>query len=187
MKNRIPHILVEFSKSRHSIIYKVLTFFAGFIIFMILLPAAYFFAGKLLNRRISISCSRSLELLLVAVSAAIGLSIQLWSLLTQFIVGRGGPVPVAPTKVLITTGPYAHCRNPLHLGTLFYCFAFGTFLGNLTIGLICIVLEIILLLAYVKGIEEKELALRFGQEYLEYKKNIPFLIPKTKKAGASHC
>ncbi|MHC5075821.1 MAG: methyltransferase family protein [Planctomycetota bacterium] len=148
---------------------------------MILLPVVYFFAGKFLNKWISIPCSRSLEVLLAAVSAAIGLSIQLWSLLTQFIVGRGGPVPVVPTQKLITTGPYAYCRNPLHLGTLFYCFAFGTFLGNLTIGMVCIVLELVLLIAYIKGIEEKELALRFGQEYLEYKKNTPFLIPKTKR------
>ena len=66
-------------------------------------------------------------------------------------------------------------------GALFYYFAFGTFLGNLTIGLVCIVLEIILLLAYIKGIEEKELALRFGQEYLEYKKNTHFLIPNIKR------
>ncbi len=162
-------------------VYKVFSFLAGFIIFMILLPAVYFFVGKLLNRWISIPCNRSLEVPLATVSAATGLLIQLWSLLTQFIVGRGGPVPITPTQKLITTGPYAYCRNPLHLGTLLYCFAFGTFLGNLTIGMLCIALEIVLLMAYIKGIEEKELALRFGKEYLEYKKNTPFLIPKIKK------
>jgi protein-S-isoprenylcysteine O-methyltransferase Ste14 len=181
MKNRIPHILVGFSKSKQSVVYKILTFLAGFVIFMVLLPTFFFCAGKFLNRWISIPCTRELELILTAISAAIGLLILLWTVLTQFIVGRGGPVPTAPTKELITTGPYAYCRNPLHLGVIFYYFAFGSFLGNLTIGLVCIVLEIILLVAYVKGIEEKELALRFGQEYLEYKKNTPFLIPKIKK------
>ena len=90
-------------------------------------------------------------------------------------------MPVVPTQKLITTGPYEYCRNPLQLGNLIYCFAFGTFFGNLTIGMVCIVLEIILIMAYIKGIEEKELALRFGQEYLKYKKNTPFLIPKIKK------
>jgi protein-S-isoprenylcysteine O-methyltransferase Ste14 len=34
------------------------------------------------------------------------------------------------------------------------------------------------LLTYIKRIEEKELELRFGQEYLEYKKQTPFLIPR---------
>ena len=186
MRNRIQRILVDFSNIRYSAFSKVLSFLAGFVIFMILLPAGYFFAGKLVNRWISIPCNRILEIFLATVSAAIGLLIQLWSLLIQFIVGRGGPVPITPTQKLITTGPYAYCRNPLHLGTLIYCFAFGTFLGNLTIGMVCIVLEIILITAYIKGIEEKELVLRFGQEYLEYKKNTPFLIPKIKMAGASH-
>lgn len=153
---------------------------------MILLPMVFFFAGKFLNRWISIPCARSLELILAAILGTLGLLILLWSLLTQWKAGRGGPVPIAPTQKLITTGPYAYCRNPLQLGQLFYYFAFGTILGNLTIGLVCVVLEIIVGTAYLKGIEEKELALRFEQEYLAYKKNTPFLIPKTKKAGASH-
>jgi protein-S-isoprenylcysteine O-methyltransferase Ste14 len=36
----------------------------------------------------------------------------------------------------------------------------------------------LLLLLYVKGIEEKELPQRFGEEYLEYKRRTPFLIPR---------
>jgi len=32
-------------------------------------------------------------------------------------------------------------------------------------------------LVFIKLVEEKELAARFGQEYLEYKKRVPFLIP----------
>ena len=181
MKNRIPYILVRFSKTRQSAVYKVLTFLAGFVIFMILLPTAFFFVGKFLNRWFSIPSNRSLELILVVIFGTTGLLIQLWSLWAQWSIGGGGPTPIVPTRKLITTGPYAYSRNPLHLGFLFYCFAFGTFLGNLTIGLVCIVLEIILILAYIKGIEEKELDLRFGKEYLEYKKNTPFLFPNIKR------
>jgi protein-S-isoprenylcysteine O-methyltransferase Ste14 len=181
MKNKIPNILVGFSKKRQSFVYKILTFLAGLVIFMVLLPAAFFCIGKFLNRWISIPSNRSLELILAFIFGTTGLMIQLWTLWAQWRIGSGGPTPIVPTRKLITAGPYAYCRNPLHFGFLFYCFAFGTFLGNLTIGLVCIVLEVILLLAYIKGIEEKELALRFGKEYLEYKKNTPFLAPKIKK------
>ena len=34
------------------------------------------------------------------------------------------------------------------------------------------------LLTYIKLVEEKELMIRFGQDYLEYKKQTPFLIPR---------
>lgn len=34
------------------------------------------------------------------------------------------------------------------------------------------------LLAYIKRIEEKEMAARFGEEYVQYKQQTPFLIPR---------
>jgi protein-S-isoprenylcysteine O-methyltransferase Ste14 len=34
------------------------------------------------------------------------------------------------------------------------------------------------LLAYIKIFEEKEMVMRFGQEYLEYKCRTPFLTPR---------
>jgi hypothetical protein len=36
----------------------------------------------------------------------------------------------------------------------------------------------ILLLAYIKLFEERELEARFGPEYVEYKRTTPFLIPR---------
>jgi protein-S-isoprenylcysteine O-methyltransferase Ste14 len=59
-----------------------------------------------------------------------------------------------------------------------YIFAFGLIFGNLVIALVCIASEISLLTAYLKGIEEKELLLRFGEEYEHYKEKTPFLIPR---------
>jgi protein-S-isoprenylcysteine O-methyltransferase Ste14 len=39
----------------------------------------------------------------------------------------------------------------------------------------------ILLLTYIKLFEEKEMELRFGQEYLAYRDRTPFLIPRFRK------
>jgi protein-S-isoprenylcysteine O-methyltransferase Ste14 len=35
-----------------------------------------------------------------------------------------------------------------------------------------------ILLFYIKRVEEAEMEIRFGQEYLNYKKQTPFLIPR---------
>ena len=35
-----------------------------------------------------------------------------------------------------------------------------------------------LLLLYDKFVEEQEMVLRFGEEYLEYKRRTPFIIPR---------
>jgi protein-S-isoprenylcysteine O-methyltransferase Ste14 len=63
---------------------------------------------------------------------------------------------------------------------------FGTFLtysglsilvGSLS-ALLVVILFCSLLLLYIKRIEEKELEVRFGQEYVDYKASTPFIIPK---------
>ena len=45
------------------------------------------------------------------------------------------------------------------------------------VGFIAFLLGLIVGSAYHKFVEEKELEYRFGKDYLEYKKNVPFLIP----------
>jgi protein-S-isoprenylcysteine O-methyltransferase Ste14 len=184
--SKIPKFLVGVSKTRYSMTRRVLCFLAGCIVFLVILPGGYVFVARFFNRWVSIPCTRGVELTLAGISGTVGLLITLWSAWTQWTVGRGGPTPLAPTQKLTTTGPYAYCRNPLHLGTILYVFAFGTFLANLTVGLICCLFEIIAVTGYVKGIEEKELALRFGRDYLEYKQNTPFLIPRIRRSRASH-
>ena len=130
MKKKISETVADYSKRRRSLLYKAFFFLLALFLFLFLIPIAYFFTGKFITQWFFISCPRTIELILAGISMAIGLLIMLWSTWAQWITGRGGPVPVAPTQKLITTGPYAYCRNPLHFGALFYCFAFGTFLGK---------------------------------------------------------
>jgi protein-S-isoprenylcysteine O-methyltransferase Ste14 len=62
----------------------------------------------------------------------------------------------------------------------------GTILAylGLSIGAATIVGTIVaaalaaLLLVYLKRMEEKELAERFGEEYLAYKRDVPFILPR---------
>ena len=108
----------------------------------------------------------------------LGLLIVAWSTLTQAKIGRGTPVPVVPTQKLIVSGPYKLCRNPIQLGAMLYYLGIGIFFGSVKIGMVMLLLSFILGTCYHKFVEEKELLLRFGREYEEYKARTPFLLPK---------
>ena len=106
----------------------------------------------------------------------------MWANYSQFTLGRGTPVPLMATQKLIIQPPYTYCRNPMALG------AIGMYLGVAILSgsmgaVVLVFLGAGLLLTYIKRIEEKEMELRFGQEYLEYKQHTPFLFPRFRKRG----
>jgi len=84
------------------------------------------------------------------------------------------------TKRLIIEGPYTYCRNPMGLGIFVFYLGFGFLTGSISsIGFTLLFMSLLLL--YYKFVEEKELEARFGQEYIEYKKRTPFIIPRRMK------
>ncbi|MFX1368333.1 MAG: methyltransferase family protein [Promethearchaeota archaeon] len=81
---------------------------------------------------------------------------------------------------LITTGPYAYTRNPLYLSATIL-FIGWTLLLRYTFLLLVTVMYLFLFRFAAKW-EEEELAERFGEEYLSYKKRVPFFIPRIRRA-----
>jgi protein-S-isoprenylcysteine O-methyltransferase Ste14 len=110
-------------------------------------------------------------------TAALGLSLAVWTVWVQFRYARGTPVPIMATKKLLTHGPYSFCRNPMALGTLVFYFSIATAASSVK-AILAVLLFTMLLLAYIKLIEEKEVAFRFGDEYARYKRSTPFLVPR---------
>jgi len=99
----------------------------------------------------------------------------MWFVQAQFALGGG--IPVFATQELIVQGPYAHCRNPMVLGTDLFYIGISIWMGSLSaLGLTMIFATV--LAVYHKVIEEKRLEERFGSKYLEYKQRTPFLIPR---------
>jgi len=82
------------------------------------------------------------------------------------------------TKKIVNDDIYKRTRNPMSLG--FYLFALAlAFASSSTFILLAASLGLIPAHAFfLKYFEELELELRFGEAYLEYKKTVPFLIPK---------
>lgn len=86
-----------------------------------------------------------------------------------------------PPVVLEQTGLHRYVRHPLYFGTLLFIwslFLIYPYLNNLLAG-------IIITLYTVVGarLEEKKLVVQFGENYREYKKHVPMLIPRYLKKG----
>ena len=150
----------------------------GAINLLVVIPFVFFQIGCSLEEYIFVNWLRPLEIVTATLSVIWGLFSLIWSVTIQIHIGKGTPVPLAPTQNLIITGPYKLCRNPIHFGTIIYYLGVGTLVGSLTIGIMSFLLGLILFSFYNKFVEEKELLLRFGKEYGAYKRNTPFLIPK---------
>lgn len=87
------------------------------------------------------------------------------------------------TKRIVADDIYKRTRNPMSLG--FYLLALATgFISGSTFVTLAVVLALIPShIFFLKYFEELELELRFGKSYLEYKKAVPFLIPRFKSSS----
>ena len=148
-------------------------------LFLGLLPFVVGGIGPRLDRRLGLPplgigrVSRILGGLLTV----LGFSLGFWSVNTQLTRGRGTPLPVMPTQELLTEGPFRYCRNPMTLGTILAYLGIAI-VARTTAGAAFVAALAASLLVYLKRLEEGELAERFGEAYVAYKKATPFIIPR---------
>jgi protein-S-isoprenylcysteine O-methyltransferase Ste14 len=81
------------------------------------------------------------------------------------------------TKQVVLDDWYQRTRNPMSLGFYLLCVSTGFIAGSTSITLGALLGVIPAHLFFLKHFEELELELRFGASYLQYKRNVPFLIP----------
>ena len=93
----------------------------------------------------------------------------------------GGLNKKSRSKKLVTTGPYAYCRNPITIGYSLLPVGMGIMFRS--IGMMFLISPIVLTItaAWIKLKEEPSLEKQFGREYLDYKKKVPFIIPRIKQ------
>jgi protein-S-isoprenylcysteine O-methyltransferase Ste14 len=99
-------------------------------------------------------------------------------------VGKGLPWGEAEAQsqssVLLTTGIYAYTRNPMTFGYTLLPLGMGLLFRSLGIALFIPAIVLTVQLIIIKGREEPSLERRFGEDYLEYKRKTPFLIPNVR-------
>jgi protein-S-isoprenylcysteine O-methyltransferase Ste14 len=113
----------------------------------------------------------------------LGFSLGLWSVEVQVDRGRGTPLPVMPTQELLTEGPFRYCRNPMTLGAILAYLGMAV-AARTTAGTALVLSLAASLLVYLKRLEEGELAERFGEAYLAYRRETPFIIPRPARWGS---
>jgi protein-S-isoprenylcysteine O-methyltransferase Ste14 len=154
------------------------TLLAG-VLFVFLIPYFLFKVGPFLDEQLSLLpiASRLPTIIMGIILMLIGLIYGLWSIRAQIVLARGTPLPMMATKKLLSSGPFKQCRNPMSFGTLLLYLGFSILLGSIS-AIVMVILLFLSLVVYIKKIEEQELELRFGEEYLAYKRETPFIIPR---------
>jgi protein-S-isoprenylcysteine O-methyltransferase Ste14 len=92
--------------------------------------------------------------------------------------GFGAPFFIALSRKLAADWLYAWTRNPMVLAGLAFLLSLGIWFQSTLFVLWAIILFAPALLFFIKVFEERELELRFGASYLEYKSKTPMLFPR---------
>ena len=95
--------------------------------------------------------------------------------------GLGAPFFIALSRRLAAGWLYARTRNPMVLAALAFALSLGIWFQSALFVLWVLVLFAPALLFFVKVFEERELELRFGASYLEYKSRTPMLLPRRRR------
>lgn len=149
------------------------------VFFLGVLPVSLVYFSALLDDQLNL---RRLEygvinLIVGCCLIGVGLLFAWWAIYVQFTIGRGTPVPVMATQVLIIQRPYNYCRNPMALGAIALYLGISALIGSISAIMLVLILSL-LLLTYIKFLEEKEMEMRFGEAYREYREQTPFIIPR---------
>jgi protein-S-isoprenylcysteine O-methyltransferase Ste14 len=96
--------------------------------------------------------------------------------------GFGAPFFIALSKKLAADWLYACTRNPMLLAGLTFFLSLGIWFRSALFLLWVLILFTPAVLFFVKVYEERELEIRFGEAYREYKAKTSFLWPRKSKA-----
>ena len=106
-----------------------------------------------------------------------GLALFISTLFLFATEGRGTLAPWDPPRRLVVRGPYRFVRNPMISGVILIligeCLGFRSWpLAEWAAGFA------VINMIYIPLLEEPQLKWRFGEEYQQYKRNVPRLFPR---------
>jgi protein-S-isoprenylcysteine O-methyltransferase Ste14 len=149
--------------------------------------AAAFWSGKALWLPAALEIERSGALSLTGASnlllgfgilfALAGAALRTWgaAYLSPAVVQDGGMHDAVAGGGVVADGPYRHLRNPLYLGTILHTLALALLMP--VSGAVFVIVAIAVVQLRLIGAEEAFLAGKLGQQYLDYKTQVPRLWP----------
>ena len=91
--------------------------------------------------------------------------------------GRGTPAPVAPTEALVVGGLYRYVANPMYV-------AVASMIGGQALlfrspgTAVWLLVFLAAVVTFVKGYEEPQLGIQFGDSYDRYRRSVPGWWPR---------
>jgi len=142
-------------------------------VIMILLGSAIIVAFRLTQAYpiARIAFPRKISLPVVQITAALAML----TVVNLAIGGLGLPFAAVQSRKIATRWLYARCRNPMGLYFLLCCIAGAVWLQSLHALLWTTLWLAPSWILFVRLYEERELEIRFGESYLQYKARTPFL------------
>ena len=151
----------------------------NFLFYWIVIPGFLIYISIIFDAKIMITFPRVKLLYIIGVFSLIA-SFDYASRTAYLMKHFGKGLPVAryhPTK-LVKIGLFNRVRHPLYFAYSFYLIGIAIFYQSFSFYSIIVPCFIILILIYAKFSEEYILKKRFGDEFLKYKKSVPFIIPR---------
>ena len=149
----------------------------SYVLFATMFVIVSFPINRCLN--LSLFPPRPMDIFLSIPLISVGLLLIFWSQF-NFLKVKGTPVPFNPPPKLVTAGPYAYIRNPMLSGIFILLFGLGFAFKSISLLFVFAPLFILINVMEIKAIEEPELEMRLGKDYLEYKKKTPMFFPKAR-------
>ncbi len=169
----------KWASREYSLGKRLLGLIPAAVLFLFLIPYILLVLGPRLDTRLGLPGFYFgwINILACVLLAIVGGYYALSSIGQQLFDAGGTPIPVMATQKLLVRGVFKQCRNPMTFGTISMYLGLAIFVGSISSTLL-VMIFLLLLVLYLKKIEEHELELRFGESYKTYKANTPFLIPR---------
>ncbi len=106
-----------------------------------------------------------------------GLMLLILSILQFAKKGKGTLAPWDPPKKLVVDGPYRYTRNPMISGVVLILMGQVLIFGSIPLLVWFTYFTLVQYIYFIKR-EEPHLEKVFGEDYIEYKKNVPRLLPR---------
>ncbi len=141
-------------------------------IFLLIIPYFILRAEGNLHMTFELEAVKMISIFAFCLFSLIGL----WSGYTLTIYGEGTPLPFDATNKLVINGPYSYIRNPMAVCGIGQGIAIAMLAQSFPVFVYCL-LGLICWNWVIRKIEEADLTMKYGEEYIQYCQFVKCWVP----------